>query len=205
MEGPLSKEFVETIKRGAEIIKKSREGKKLTKSDLDFAGRVENAGSVGRPRTHDLPVYDSMERCTAATGIPRSLMQLARKSGCDAFTANSRVVLEKLLRWIFSEERDESGVDWSQRLAEYKARREKIKLDKESLLISDRPTIERGAARIMAHIFDTLERMFCYELPPSIVGRTEPEIAFESRKVIDELRDRLKSDFQNIGNNETPG
>lgn len=155
----------------------------------------------GRPAKEHatLPTFDSMDQCTAIAHVPRSVMQMAKKGGCQAFTQNSRVILEKLLEWIFSTERDANAIDWSQEFMKERALREKNKRLKEDELLADRSVIKRGANKIMTSIFDTLDRVFKYELPASCVGKSEQEIAGENGKAINELRTKLDSDFERLG------
>src|SRR4051812_4809187 len=78
-----------------------------------------NKPGAGRPRVHatDLPVYDGMEQCAAATGVPMSLLRLAKKEGC-LFVRHGRVHFSEFIRWFFnrdSEDGDESNIDWDKR------------------------------------------------------------------------------------------
>ena len=154
----------------------------------------------GRPRSEppSLPIYDSMEQCAAATGIPLKVIKAAKKAGSDAFQSN-RVYLGRLLHWVFNNDEADSVMDWNQELAKFKAKREEIKLGKDAEQIADRPTIQRGAGKIMAIIFDALERSFCYELPGANVGKSEVEQAAAAKAVISGLRTRLASDIENMG------
>lgn len=161
----------------------------------------EKLSERGRPSKEHatLPTFDSMDQCTAIAHIPRAVMQMAKKGGCQAFTANSRVILGKLLEWIFSTERDENATDYSQQFMRWRAEIEKIKLDEKKELLADRPTIRRGAGKIMTSIFDTLERVFRYELPASCVGKNEQEIATENGKAINDMRTKLDAEFERLG------
>lgn len=152
-----------------------------------------------RPTTTMPAVFDSMDHCESVLGIPKRLQQWAKQNGCTAFSANSRVDARILIPFLFSEKRDDNSPDWNQRLAEYKAKREKIRLEKDEEQIADRPTIKRGALKIMATIFDRLERKFCYELPAGCVGKSESEIAAQSKGTIEGLRNELKTDFETLG------
>lgn len=77
-------------------------------------------------KTHNLPTYDSIGACTAATGIPLPVLKEAKKSGCPAFR-NTRVELEPLLRFLFQRD-TEPGVDWKTRLLAAQAKLEELKL-----------------------------------------------------------------------------
>lgn len=159
---------------------------------------------LGRPRkaASELPIYDSMDQCTAATGIPLAVIKAAKKAGSDAFKSN-RVYLDRLLVWIFSNEQADSVTDWNQALAQEKTLRERRKRLMEDEQTADRPTIQRGAGKIMAIIFDTLERSFCYELPGSQVGKTEAEMATLAKGVITGLRTSLAQRIETLGIDES--
>ncbi len=45
-------------------------------------------------------VYDSLQQCAAATGIPLSLLKEAKTSGCPAFVS-TRILLQPLIQWLF--------------------------------------------------------------------------------------------------------
>lgn len=155
---------------------------------------------IGRPQEEikPLPVFDSMEQCFAVLGIPLKVQRAAKKAGCVAFKSN-RVYPKPLIEWIFANEDSDSVTDWNQALAQEKTFRERIKRQKDEEAIADRPTVQRRAGKIMAMIFDTLERSFCYELPGSVVGKNEPAIAAEAKAVINGLRKRLVGEIEALG------
>ena len=63
-----------------------------------------------RETSQQLPVFDSIDACVGATGIPRHVIKSAKKLGCSAFHSN-RVKLGPLLEFIFTEKKGKSGSD----------------------------------------------------------------------------------------------
>src|SRR6266571_6418247 len=70
-----------------------------------FRARAEQAEKAG-----ELPVYDSMQQCASRTGLPLSLLKLAKRSGCEGFRWN-RVALGPVLTWLFSRD-PADNTDW---------------------------------------------------------------------------------------------
>ena len=87
---------------------------------------------VGRPRmpVSGLPIYDSIASCANAVGIPVPVLRKAKKSGCPAFRSN-RVHLGELLPWLFAQGEDSAVGNWADALVEAKAKRERLKLERE--------------------------------------------------------------------------
>lgn len=98
------------------------------------------------------------------------MMKSAKRAGCEAFTDASRVRLEPLLRWIFSDERTDEAVNWSVKLDEYRAKREAIKLSNEQGESLNASEVHEAGAVGVAMLFTELERLFVNELPPAIAG-----------------------------------
>lgn len=120
--------------------------------------------------TEKLPVYPSMSACAGATGIPLGIIKTAKRAGCEAFTDASRVKLEALLRWIFSDENDAAAVNWSAKLDEYRAKREALKLKREEGNSLDADEVRDAVASGVATLFAENERLFVNELPPALAG-----------------------------------
>jgi hypothetical protein len=155
---------------------------------------------AGRPRSEVvlLPIYDSMQACHAATGIPLRAMKHAKKHGSDAFRSN-RVDLGRLIRWLFAQGDDDSGIDWNQELAKEKAKREKIKR-----LLDEKRVIDRDISRQLIQsgvsiIFTELERIFLAELPGAAKGMDERGIKGKAETAIEDLRKSLTQKFDRIG------
>lgn len=156
----------------------------------------------GRPRTAapTLPIYDSMQACSNATGIPLSALKTAKHSGCSAFRSN-RVDLGLLLPWLFSQNGEDSGLNWNEELAKEKAKRERIKRMKEEKLVADKGVVREGLQSVAALYFGHLAR--CErELPPDLKGRTELEISSRIVRFNEETRVRLKEEFQKLAEGE---
>jgi hypothetical protein len=76
--------------------------------------------SFKKQKTHTeasaLPSFPSMTACSAATGIPRAVLQRAKRAGCPAFDQANRIHLGVLLPWLFRPDADDDpNVDWHAR------------------------------------------------------------------------------------------
>lgn len=58
----------------------------------------------------NLPTYDSLGHCAAATGIPLGKLKRAKRQGCPAFHSG-RVSLAPLLRHLFAQPADAEALD----------------------------------------------------------------------------------------------
>ena len=86
-------------------------------------------------------VFDSIQQCASATGIPIRRLRMAKAAGCGAFRSN-RIHLTEFLTWAFAPERaGESGIDWTQELAKAKTARENIRLEQDKKLVISRAEV----------------------------------------------------------------
>jgi hypothetical protein len=156
---------------------------------------------LGRPKTAmlELPVYDSMQACAAATGIPLDLQKKAKSAGCDAFRSN-RVALGPLLQWIFSTDdgaEDGSGIWGRAQFDDWHAKREKIKHDREAKLVADKGETIFAVAQIQAAMFSQLDRLKS-EMPPLLKGLNETEIYQRFSAKLDDLRTELAAKYDTL-------
>jgi hypothetical protein len=76
----------------ANILKKAKSGKPLTKYERDLIAESE-------VKEEEQKYFDSMKQAAAALGLPLSLLKKAKRAGCTAFQG-SRVYREDLLAWV---------------------------------------------------------------------------------------------------------
>jgi hypothetical protein len=141
-----------------------------------------------------LPVYDSMQSCEGATGIPRAILQQAKREGCDAFDSHSRVDLAKLLRYWFA--RGEGNVDWAlrqKRADALKAERELAKMEGALVSIDE---VYRQQAQAVAKARAVLTQKFEGELPAKQNGMPAEKIAETNREALEQV-------FAVLGKRET--
>lgn len=161
---------------------------------------VEPVRPAGRPRAEApaLPIYDSLQACHAATGIPLQTLKLAKRRGCSAFRSN-RVDLGELIKWIFSQEGDDGdAIDWGLELTKEKAKREKNRRLKEEGAMIERAAVTSGIQGGMSILFSELDRIFLAELPPAAKGLTEVKIRGLAEESVKSLRDQLREKFNSI-------
>jgi len=120
-----------------------------------------------------LPVFNSQDQCAACTGIPLATIKEAKRGGCSAFKQH-RVDLALLLKWLFAQ--DESAINWGTRLDEYKAKREKLKLDADEQKVIDRGEVTFAVGKAMATLFSNIDNQFGSLLPPVLKGLDEAGI-----------------------------
>lgn len=75
-----------------------------------------------RETSQQLPVFDSIDACVGATGIPRHVIKSAKKLGCSAFSSN-RVNLGKLLPFLFGKEIKGGSSSTSMTIDDWKQRK----------------------------------------------------------------------------------
>lgn len=152
---------------------------------------------AGRPRVYatDLPVYDTMDQCSGATGIPKAMLQLASKEGC-LFVRHGRVHLAEFIRWFFNEKPqdgdEESNIDWEKR-----GKRAQTLIREADLQEKYGKVIDFELARgfieylVRSIFFAEVERM-SQEFPATLKGKTEVEIQAEMAKRAKELKTSLE-------------
>lgn len=157
------------------------------------------AKSAGRPSkgSQELPIYASMAQCVAATGIPLERLKLAKQDGCTAFR-NTRVDLGKLLRWLFGAGQDKPVENWRKETDKWKALNEKLKYEEAQGYMADKREVIQGLKAGQAEVFAMLERMFCSELPPSLVGLREIELRDKCRNEIEKVKAALRKRFEEM-------
>jgi len=135
--------------------------------------------------------YSSMQQCAASTGIPLKILSMAKRKGCDAFVS-SRVNTKPLIAWLFSQNDDDSNVNWSSELNKEKTFRERIKRQKDEGMVIDRELVQEFALNVMSVIFTELDREFCNVLPPTLKGLEEMQIRNKNSESIERLKDSLR-------------
>jgi hypothetical protein len=152
-----------------------------------------------------------MTLCEKHTGIPVEVLRKAKQDGCTCFSY-ARVDLEKFLRWYFKPKDGElllpptpnnvpigkSTGGARGELDQWRAGRERIKFLRESKKVVLKEEVKSDGQEAMAVLFETLERVFCAELPPALVGLRELEIYNRCRAEIDTLKDVLREKISKL-------
>lgn len=158
-----------------------------------------------KEKVAELPVFPGLSVCSGATGIPLPLLKQWKKKGCPAFLLSNRVDLAVLLKWLFAKDResgDDSGADYNAELAKYKAKREKIKHDKEAKLVADKVETDAGIKSAMSVFFGELDRVFLSEFPPALKGLDELAIRSKAEVAIDRLKGDFKARMEELAKGE---
>jgi len=142
-------------------------------------------------RTTRLPTYDNAHACSAATGIPLTLIKSARRSG-DVLRSG-HIDLEKLLRHIFSRRKEQ---DW-------RALREKCDaLTAEANMQQARGEVldkaETGAAirRAVSAFWFALQRAAELEMPPILKGKDEAAVRAEMLAMAGRMKKTIFADLE---------
>lgn len=188
------------VKRIKEIHDKFEKGRKLNTEELEFIG-LDKKGA-GRPAkgSQELPVYGSMGACASATGIPLFVIKQAKSDGCEAFRF-SRIELGKLLPFIFRDRKEvnqstsEAAVNWRREWEKYKAKREKRAYERDMGVLVSKDDVCRDVVAGMAEVYQTLDRVFCNELPPTLVGLAEMAIRHKCQGEIEQMKESLWKKF----------
>lgn len=165
-----------------------------------------------------LPTYGSMAACSNETGIPTSVQQFAKKQNCEAFRYY-RVDLKLLLKWLFGKldaprllailggdlQQDlplpsgsDQRVGGRAALDEFKAQREKIRLQRDMEELVSKEDVRAGTQQALAELFGTLERVLCNEMPPTLVGMRELEVRKRVKAELDSCKDQLRKRFAEL-------
>lgn len=153
----------------------------------------------GRPRVPppSLPIFDSIAACANAVGIPVPVLRKAKKGGCLAFRSN-RVHLGELLPWLFAQGDDAAVGNWADALVEAKAKRERLKLDREKGEAIGRDLVKSAVQCGVSAVFAGLDKRFVNELPPVLKGLDELAIRDRVRTSIEKLKADLRVEFARI-------
>lgn len=142
--------------------------------------------SAGRPREHaiDLPIYDSMDQCASATGIPLAVLKRAKREGC-MHVQHGRVHVGVFLKWFFAKLSDLEG-DEDRDWAAYD-KRMSAKLKEQKLETLRGQLIEFALVENFIHylegvcFFAELDRISA-EFPSVLKGKSEVEISAECER-----------------------
>jgi hypothetical protein len=102
--------------------------------------------------------YPSMESCEGATGITKTLQQMAKQKGCAAFRG-PRIYLLDLVRWIFREAATGNVADWGKLNTELDAKLKQVELDTELRNLITRDEAQRCAQDLAAICFGAVKRL----------------------------------------------
>ena len=141
-----------------------------------------------------LNVYESISHCSGGTGIPKQVLRKAKQAGCPAFDGNGRVRLKPLLAWLFKQ--PDGDIDYHAEWKKWQALREKMKHDKDAGTVADKNEVRTWVRSFMALLFGELDRIWCMEMPPTLKGLSEAEMAAKGRAAIAELKEALRAKFQ---------
>lgn len=146
-----------------------------------------------------------MKECSAATGIPVSLLSQIKAMGCSAFRYN-RVFLGPLLkeygsRLMLRQEGDQQELPLLGPRAELdriRAEREKIKLLKDSEQVIEKQVVVEGLHSGVSELKGAMERSFLSELPPALVGLRETPIRDRLRTEIEAFFETMRQKFEKM-------
>ena len=145
----------------------------------------------------------SLAEAERLTGITRQTLSAYKKDGCQAFKPNGRISLPELESWMAlnGKEAGRAPSDLMQariRLLTAQA----VKTEHDNKIrhgeMVNKAEIRDAAVQIMTLVFDSLEKDFCQELPPDLVGLDAPAIAVRCTAAIDALRDELRERFSGM-------
>lgn len=209
----LSRETAEKVLLAdvANILKKAKSGKPLTKHEREIIKSARDSQPVAAPapdggrsrKSRDLPIYESKKQAATALGVADTVpLDELQKLGCPGFT-HGRVDLLAVVKWVLTRVADsEEGPKFRAMWEEYRAKREKIKHDKEAKEVADKPLTILGLGKIQSLFFALLDR-WRNECPPSFKGRDEREIFNALGVRIDDAKLELKTKFEQLEKGET--
>lgn len=146
----------------------------------------------------------SMVALAASMGISRTTLYSWKEAGAPIDKGEGAI-----LEWAMAENRRGSDTDEMRDaklgVLRQTERRLKIANDEKSKGILKREDVEREAAQAMGLLWQTLDRAFGYELPPQLVGRTDPaEIATLLDLQLSKFKEVLRLEFRKVDGEEIP-
>ena len=166
---------------------------KAEKGKYDFAKSLSGLLRYYKETCEKLPVFDSIDACVGATGIPRAVMRYAKRCGCQAFVG-SRVNLAALLAWLY-DPANEKGKAFGLNVDELK--RKKVQ-EEARLLELKREELEGVLVRLEDVKKWASESVYAFKvemlslpgkLAPQVVGLTIAEAELRIRNdITDSLR-----------------
>lgn len=135
-----------------------------------------------------------MAQCANATGIPLSVLKLAKKSGCEAFK-DSNVRLLPLLKYLFAQEKD-SQINWKELSTKLDVRLKEIKIAESEKTLLPADEVHSAIAKGTAAFFQELGREFL-QLPAALRGLEEREmvqiLGKSESKITEAIRKHLQA------------
>ena len=152
---------------------------------------------AGRPRSNaaQMPIFDTLQQCAAATGVPLSALKMAKSSGCEAFR-HGRVNFAEFIRWFFAQGTDDDNTDWFKENKRLDALIKRVKLAELKKQVIDFAEVNRFLQGLVGGcFFAELERM-SQEFPPVLKGRDENEIQTRILADIEKVKKDLTARLQ---------
>jgi hypothetical protein len=147
-----------------------------------------------------------MEQFSGSTGVPVSVLKVAKRAGCPAFISGSRIDSAVFLRWYFAQSSD--AHDLPKGFTSWRAFREKIDalLKKSTLdrVEGDSMSVSEGKRQVaiaMGCVMNEQKRME-QELPPICSGLDPQGIHSELKKFHAESVAKWKAEFEKVGQPE---
>lgn len=131
--------------------------------------------------------YPSMASCAADSGVPKTIIQTAKRDGCPAIDQAGRVHLKELLTWIFAraDGDGEGGTDWAGRLKRAQALKAELDLEESKGALVSKSDIIQEAQTVAARVRSVLEAKLLVDLPARLSGRPADEIERAMSKAFD--------------------
>ena len=128
--------------------------------------------------------FDSQEQCAAATGIPLSVLQEAKKNGCPAFK-HGRVKLAPLLKWLFKQTGEIQN--HGEELKKWKAHLAKTNAEKAAKLVTSNEFIAGALLKNGQAETTILRQRLENEMPSVLEGLEKAQIRIKLKAVADEI------------------
>ena len=132
-------------------------------------------------------VFSSMKEMSGATGIPFDILRAAKDSGCPFITFD-KADLFIFVEWFFGRDGQQASENWTTR-----DKRAAALIKEHKLMEARMEVVPNDMAQ--ACVTDLIDRTFCgelerllHELPATLKGKTEVEIALEVKRQIDNIR-----------------
>ena len=156
--------------------------------------REARAAKTATPKIDGIQ-FPSMEACEGATGITKTLQQLAKTNGCSAFRSPPRVYLIDLIKWIFINAATGQIADWGKLGIELDTKLKQVKLDTELRELIKLSEAGDSLQKFAAIVFNGVKRLEM-ESPRDFEMRPRDYIkkvfAVKRRTIFDQAKNELQ-------------
>lgn len=144
-----------------------------------------------------LPVYDSMQACASATGIPLDKIKAAKRAGLACFRSNKVTVNKELLRYVTN---GHDRPDWGEEGRKWEAESRRIKVEKAQDRFWEKSEVEQAIDGAVSIFFKEIDHLFNVEFPTQLRGLDAAELQRRLAAGAERCKQSLKTGLKQFAN-----